>query len=119
DGGNTIVLGSSSIPVVTGLSTHAAMTDGQTPAGTAIRLQILGDDFDKNAEVRLLAKAPATLSSTAANLNSGVAGVSSEAFIRIPTANVQWQSQNRIDIITLPSSPLAAANLQGTVVVRV
>lgn len=119
DGGNTIVLGSSSIPVVTGLSTHAAMTDGQTPAGTAIRLQILGDDFDKNAEVRLLAKAPATLSSTAANLNSGVAGVNSEAFVRIPTANLQWQSQNRIDIITLPSSPLAAANLQGTVVVRV
>lgn len=120
DSGNTIVLGSSSIPVITGLSTPAAMTDGQTPAGTAIRLQILGDDFDKNAEVRLLAKSPATLDPNAANINSGVAGVtSSAAFIRIPTTNLEWQSQNRIDIIVLPASPLAGANQQGTVIVQV
>lgn len=119
DDGSTTIIGSSSIPVITGLSTNAVLTNGQTTSGQTVRLEIRGDDFDKNAEVRLLAKAPATLDPNAANINSGVAGVNSAAFVRIPAANLEWQSQNRIDILTLPASPLAGTTQQGTVVIQV
>ncbi|MCO5171005.1 MAG: hypothetical protein M9894_32170 [Planctomycetes bacterium] len=110
----TTIIGGTSVPTITGLSTQAAMTDGNDPTGNPIRLQIRGDDFLAGAQVRLRPKG-------ALQFDTSIAGVDSfgGGFLAIPAANVQFHDQSRIDIIALPASPILGNNGEGTVIVQV
>lgn len=109
----TIIGGGGRTPVIQSLSTQAAMTDGQAPGGTPIRLQIRGIDFDAAAQVRLAPKGTLTFDPSVANIDSATGA------LIIEPSNIQFHDQSRIDIISLPASPILGNNGEGTVIVQV
>lgn len=109
----TIIGGGGRTPVIQSLSTQAAMTDGNAPGGTPIRLQIRGIDFDAAAQVRLAPTGTLTFDPSVATIDSATGTV------LIPASNVQFHDQSRIDIIALPASPILGNNGEGTVIVQV
>lgn len=109
----TIIGGGGRTPVIQGLSTQAAMTDGNAPGGTPIRLQIRGIDFDAAAQVRLAPTGTLTFDPSVATIDSATGTV------LIPASNIQFHDQSRIDIIALPASPILGNNGEGTVIVQV
>ncbi|MBX3471545.1 MAG: hypothetical protein KF878_32225 [Planctomycetes bacterium] len=109
----TIIGGGGRTPVIQSLSTQAAMTDGNAPGGTPIRLQIRGIDFDAAAQVRLAPTGTLTFDPSVATIDSATGTV------LIPASNIQFHDQSRIDIIALPASPILGNNGEGTVIVQV